>query len=63
MFRVRKEGSRQTNPRTAMQAISRTNFIASSWNLKLICLGYRISRTRLPLVVKKPVLVTRAVTG
>jgi hypothetical protein len=46
-----------------MQAMSSTNFIASAWNLKLICLGYKMSRTRLPLVVRKPVLVTRAVTG
>lgn len=56
-------GSKQTKPRIAMQAINNTNFMASSWNLNLICLGYRISRTRLPLVVKNPVLVTKAVTG
>ncbi len=54
---------RRTKPSTAIQAMSSTNFIASAWNLKLICLGYKMSRTRLPLVVRKPVLVTRAVTG
>jgi len=33
------ELSKQMKPKTAMQAIKRTNFIASSWNLNLICFG------------------------
>jgi len=57
------EFKRQINPSTAMQAIRSTNLIASAWNLKLICLGYKMSLTRLPLVVRNPVFVTRAVTG
>jgi len=61
--REMNEFRRQINPSTAMQAIRSTNLIASAWNLKLICLGYKMSLTRLPLVVRKPVFVTRAVTG
>ena len=50
-------------PTSATIVIRATNFIASLWNLKLISFGYKISLIRLPLVVKNPVLVTRAVTG